>query len=96
MLRGWTAYFQYGCSSETFSYVRAYLWQWVFAWLRRKHPKTAWKQLRRRYTRDRWWPAEGDVILFYLAGASIRRHSYQGTKIPNPWRSRPAGWCNSS
>jgi group II intron maturase/reverse transcriptase-like protein len=39
MLRGWTAYFRYGCSSRTFSYVRAYLWQRVFGWMRRKKPE---------------------------------------------------------
>jgi len=85
MLRGWTAYFRYGCSSGTFSYVRSYLWQRVFAWLRRKHPKTTWKQLRRRYTCDGWWPAEGNVVLFNPGGVGTRRYSYRGTKIPSPW-----------
>ena len=37
MLRGWTAYFKYGCSSATFSYLSAYLWKQVFGWLGRKH-----------------------------------------------------------
>jgi RNA-directed DNA polymerase len=40
MLRGWTAYFRYGCSSKTFNYVRAYLWQRVFGWLRRNSAAT--------------------------------------------------------
>lgn len=84
MLRGWTAYFRYGCSSKTFNYVRAYLWQRVFGWLRRKHPKTTWKQLR-RYTSDGWWPAENKVTLFNPAGVSTRRYLYRGTKIPSPW-----------
>jgi RNA-directed DNA polymerase len=84
MLRGWTAYFRYGCSSKTFNYVRAYLWQRVFGWLRRKHPKTTWKQLR-RYTSDGWWPAENKVTLFNPAEVSTRRYLYRGTKIPSPW-----------
>ncbi len=87
MLRGWTAYFRYGCSSRTFAYVRAYLWQRVFGWLRRKHPKTTWKELRRRYTSDGWWPADGEVILFNPAGVGTRRYYYRGTKIPTPWPS---------
>ena len=29
MLRGWTAYFKYGCSHATFSYLRSYLWKQV-------------------------------------------------------------------
>ncbi|MGY4954851.1 group II intron reverse transcriptase/maturase [Streptomyces nigrescens] len=85
MLRGWTAYFRNGCSSKTFQYVRAYLWQRVFGWLRRKHPKTTWKELRRRFTSDGWWPAEGEVVLFNPAGVGTRRYYYRGTKIPSPW-----------
>jgi RNA-directed DNA polymerase len=87
MLRGWTAYFRYGCSSKTFAFVRAYLWQRVFGWLRRKHPKATWKDLRRRFTCDGWWPADGEVVLFNPAGVSTRRYYYRGTKIPNPWPS---------
>jgi RNA-directed DNA polymerase len=74
MLRGWTAYFRYGCSSKTFAYVRAYLWQRVFGWLRRKHPKTTWKDLRRRFTCDGWWPADGEVVLFNPAKVGTRRY----------------------
>jgi RNA-directed DNA polymerase len=29
MLRGWTAYFRYGCSNATFSYLRSYPWKKV-------------------------------------------------------------------
>ncbi|MCC9312522.1 group II intron reverse transcriptase/maturase [Kitasatospora sp. RB6PN24] len=87
MLRGWTAYFRYGCSSRSFAYVKAYLWQRVFGWLRRKHPKTTWKELRRRFTCDGWWPADGEVILFNPTGVGTRRYSYRGTKIPTPWPS---------
>jgi hypothetical protein len=29
MLRGWTAYFKYGCSSVAFNYLWAYLWKQV-------------------------------------------------------------------
>jgi len=87
MLRGWTNHFRNGCSSTTFGYLRAYLWQRVFGWLRRKHPKTTWKQLRRRYTRDGWWPTDGELVLFNPAGVSTRRYYYRGTKIPQPWPS---------
>ncbi len=58
MLRGWTAYFKYGCSHATFSYLRSYLWKQVIRWQERKHRRTAWKELRRRYGR---WPADGGV-----------------------------------
>ena len=61
MLRGWTAYFKYGCSNATFSYLRSYLWKQVIRWQERKHRRTPWKELRRRYGR---WPADGVVELF--------------------------------
>ena len=37
MLRGWAAYFKYGCSSATFGYLRHYLWLQVIRWIGRKH-----------------------------------------------------------
>ncbi|MDW5329609.1 group II intron maturase-specific domain-containing protein [Plantactinospora sp. KLBMP9567] len=58
MLRGWTTYFKYGCSHATFSYLRSYLWKPVVRWQERKHRRTPWKELRRRYG---IWPADGAV-----------------------------------
>jgi hypothetical protein len=40
MLRGWTAYFKYGCSNATFSYLRSYLWKEIVRWQERKHRRT--------------------------------------------------------
>ena len=84
MLRGWTAYFKYGCSNATFSYLRSYLWKQVVRWQERKHRRTPWKQLRRRYG---IWPADDGVELFDPARVSARRYYYRGTKIAAPWPS---------
>jgi RNA-directed DNA polymerase len=84
MLRGWTAYFKYGCSHATFSYLRSYLWQEIVRWQKRKHRRTPWRQLRRRYG---IWPADGEVVLFDPARVVARRYYYRGTKIPSPWPS---------
>jgi RNA-directed DNA polymerase len=84
MLRGWTAYFKYGCSNATFSYLRSYLWQQVVRWQERKHRRTPWRLLRRRYG---IWPTDGDVGLFDPARVPARRYYYRGTKIPTPWPS---------
>ena len=46
MLRGWTAYFKYGCSKATFGYLRSYLWKEIVRWQGRKHRRVPWKQLR--------------------------------------------------
>jgi RNA-directed DNA polymerase len=49
VLRGWTAYFRPGVSARAFQYLRMIVWRQVFGWMRRKHLKTGWKELRRRY-----------------------------------------------
>ena len=84
MLRGWAAHFKYGCSNATFSYLRSYLWKQVVRWQGRKHRRTPWKQLRRRYG---IWPSDGGVELFDPAKVSARRYYYRGTKIAAPWPS---------
>jgi RNA-directed DNA polymerase len=83
-LRGWTAHFKHGCSNATFSYLRSYLWKEIIRWQKRKHRRTPWKQLRRRYG---IWPSDGDVGLFDPARASAKRYYYRGTRIPAPWPS---------
>jgi len=87
LLRGWTTYFRPGVSSVAFNYLRAFTWQQVFRWLRRKHPKRNWKDLRRRVTVDGWWPADGDVTLFNPGAVRTTRYRYRGAQIPSPWPS---------
>jgi RNA-directed DNA polymerase len=82
VLRGWTTYFRHGSSSATFDYLRAFAWRRVVCWLRRKHPRISWKELRRRYLPG-WWPTQGAV--------RIVRHRYRGAKIPTPWTSGTQG-----
>jgi RNA-directed DNA polymerase len=84
VLRGWTNYFRHGASKATFGYLRAYVWQRVVLWLRRKHPQANWKQLRRRYLPG-WWPTDGDMTLFDPNGVPVRYYRYRGTTIPAPW-----------
>jgi RNA-directed DNA polymerase len=84
MLRGWTAYFKYGCSSATFSYLRSYLWKQVVRWQERKHRRTSSKRLRRRYG---IWPSDGGVGLFDPTKVSVKRYYYRGTRIPTSWPS---------
>jgi RNA-directed DNA polymerase len=85
VLRGWTTYFRPGVSHQTFEYLRAYAWRQVIGWLRRKHRRATWKELRRRYCPDGWWPAEGEVALFNPAAVRTTRYRYRGTAIPSPW-----------
>ncbi|KAB8196351.1 group II intron reverse transcriptase/maturase [Nonomuraea phyllanthi] len=85
MLRGWTAYFRPGVSSATFGYLSHVLWRQVFGWLRRKHRRTTWRQLRRHYCRGGWWPTTSEATLFDPATVSTTRYRYRGGAIASPW-----------
>ncbi|MFI6675255.1 group II intron reverse transcriptase/maturase [Kribbella sp. NPDC050470] len=85
MLRGWCAYFRHGVSNATFQYLRSYVWGRVIGWLRRKHRRITWKDLRRRYCDGKWWPASDDRALFNPASVRTMRYRYRGTVIPTPW-----------
>jgi RNA-directed DNA polymerase len=87
MLRGWCAYFRPGVSSKTFGYLASFVWRQVMAWLRRKHRKTGWKVLRRRYCGGGWWPADGQTALLHTGSISTTRYRYRGTAIPTPWQA---------
>ena len=87
VLRGWTTYFRPGVSSTAFNYLRAYTWRRVMSWLRREHRRTTWKQLRRRYCPDSWWPAIDTTRLFNPGAVTTTRYRYRGATIPSPWPS---------
>ena len=94
VLRGWCAYFRGGVSGRTFSYLRAYSWRRVICWLRRKHPKANWRWLKRRYL-PRWWPTDGDTVLYDPGAVRIEYYRYRGAKIADavgagPLPTRPA------
>jgi len=91
VLRGWTTYFRPGVSSRAFQHLRAFTWRRVIGWLRRKHPKATWKQLRRRYLSDGWWPAEPKIRLFNPGAVTTTRYRYRGAAIPSPWMSATPG-----
>ncbi len=85
-MRGWGAYFRPGVSSATFDYVAHYAWTRVIAWLRRKHRRITWKDLRHRYCGGGWWPSGEELSLFDLGSLSTTRYRYRGDKgIPSPW-----------
>jgi RNA-directed DNA polymerase len=85
VLRGWAAHFRFGCSKATFGYLRFYLWQETIRWIDRKHPRTGWRQLRRRYSNGNGWPAVGNAVLFNPETVRTERYRYRGRQIPEPW-----------
>ena len=85
VLRGWAYYFRHGASSKTFAYLDTFAWRRVIRWLCRKHPRTGWRRLCRRWLPG-WRPTEGKVTLFDPGTIAIRRYRYRGTQIPLPWQ----------
>jgi Group II intron, maturase-specific domain len=47
-VRGWTSYHRHAGSSRCFAYLRHYVWWRVIRWLRKKHERLTWKQIRRQ------------------------------------------------
>ena len=84
VLRGWAAYFRYGASKKTFSYLGWYAWWRMILWIRRKHPKLTWKQLRRRYYGvDRI--TEDGLVLYNPAKMRVKRYRFRGAQISTPY-----------
>jgi RNA-directed DNA polymerase len=84
-VKGWCAHFRPGVSSETFQYLSSYVWERTIGWIRRKHPRITWKDLRRRFCAGGWWPTSGDIPLFNPAKVRTTRYRYRGvTGIPSP------------
>jgi RNA-directed DNA polymerase len=87
VLRGWTNYFRNSAAAATFNYLRHYTWWRVVYWLRRKHRRANWKQLRRLYLcySGRTWVWDGKVELFDPSTVTVIRYRYRGAQIPTPW-----------
>jgi len=84
ILRGWAAYFRYGVSKKTFSYLGYYAWWRMIGWLRRKHPHLGWNQLRRRYYgADRI--CEDNLTLYNPAKMQVERYRFRGAQICTPY-----------
>jgi hypothetical protein len=66
--------FRAGVSSATCSYLSHYTWQKVWPWMRHKHRKPIWKQLRGRYCGGDWWPATEERVLIALKKISTTRY----------------------
>jgi RNA-directed DNA polymerase len=88
VLRGWTNYFRHGVSKATFDYLRRFTWRRVLLWMRRKHRRANWKELRRRYLPG-WWPTDGNVTLFDPGKVTVTRYRHRAN-IPTPWSAANA------
>ena len=53
-------------------------------WLRKKHPRLTWKQIRRRYWGRHWTSPDG-TRLYWPGQVPVTRYRYRGHRIPTPW-----------
>ena len=90
VLRGWCTYFRHGVSKATFGYLDQYTWHRVVRWIRKRHNKTKWEVLYRRYFAN-WRPVEDGVVLFQPQTVTVSRYRYRATNIPTPWPTRTSG-----
>ena len=87
-LRGWSAYFKYGVSSQVFDSIRSYAWQRIAIWFRREL-RMRWTAIRKRYMTGWEFRAPGGLTLFRPKVAGVR-YRYRGSRIPTPWTPTPA------
>jgi hypothetical protein len=84
---GWCTYFRHGVSKATFAYLDDYAWHRVVRWIRKRHNKTKWAVLMRRYL-PRWRPTEDEVTLFQPQAVTVSRYRHRAANIPAPWASQ--------
>jgi RNA-directed DNA polymerase len=87
VVRGWCNYFRHGVSAATFQYLDNFVWSRVTRWLRKRHSRATWKELRRRFLAGTpgWRPATDGVMLFLAAQLPVTRYRWRGYNIPTPW-----------
>jgi RNA-directed DNA polymerase len=90
VLLGWCSYFRHGVSAATFHYLDQYTWHRVVGWIRKRHNKTKWDVLWRRYLPNRR-PVEDGVVLFQPQTVTVSRYRYRAANIPMPWPTRSSG-----
>lgn len=90
-VRGWANYFRHGVSKATFGAIDHHVWWRLVRWIRRKHPKISWKQIRRRFCDRGWRIAHNGVVFTGASSVAVTRYRYRGANIPTPWTPAPTG-----
>lgn len=87
LLNGWSMYYRHACSKDTFDYVKHQVWQAIWKWCRRRHPRKSYAWIKNKYftrSNGRDWrfhsivtTDDGTRIMDFLADVSkiqIQRH----------------------
>jgi RNA-directed DNA polymerase len=94
LLRGWTSYHRHAASKRCFHYLDHYLWSRLVLWLRKKHKRLTWKQVRRRYWKRADWVSREGRRLYWPGEVAVTRYRYRGHRIASPWA--PTGAAGST
>ena len=94
ILTGWRNYYRYATwACRDFGKLDWRIRQRIGRWLRKKHHKATWRELRRRFSgtthgnRLRW--CDGTTRLRFLREGGTSRFPYRGIRIPNGWNADP-------
>ena len=91
VLRGRATYFRHGVSKRIFNAIDSYAWERITSWLRKKHRKIGWPELRRRYCLPGTWRLAHNGKRFTgAASVTVTRYRYRGYNIPTPWHQTAA------
>jgi RNA-directed DNA polymerase len=83
-LRGWATYFRSGVAARIFARIDHHAFWCVISWIRRRHRRMGWNEMRRRFM-DGWKLTADGVVFEGASTVKIKRYSYRGTAIPTPW-----------
>jgi RNA-directed DNA polymerase len=89
-LQGWANYFRHGVSKKVFSQVDYHAWRRTGTWIRRKHGRITWREVRRRFCQPGWQFTHNGVTFRGAASVPVTRYRYRGTRIPTPWTLTPS------
>lgn len=92
IITGWRNYYRYATRAcRDFTRLDWWMGQRVGRWLRRKHRKATWRELRCRFTGDRrgergrW--ADGTTKLRFFREGGTSPFPHRGIRIPNGWNA---------
>ncbi|NHO34236.1 group II intron reverse transcriptase/maturase [Acetobacter fallax] len=90
LILGWRSYYRYATRAHRdFAHLDDWIWWRVGRWLRKKHPKTPWRKLRRRYFmsargKRRQW-SEGTKRLRFFSEGGTTRYPARSIEKMNRW-----------
>jgi RNA-directed DNA polymerase len=73
-IRGWANYYRHGTSKRIFSITDHRIWQMLWTWATRRHPKKSKQWIKDRYFANDWTFREGQAQLLRHSATPITRH----------------------